>query len=115
MAVAFYMDEHVPRAITNGLRHRGVDVLRVQDDGHSQTDDEVILDRAITLGRVMFTRDEDFLAIAHARQASGAFFLGVIFSHERGPTVGDCIRDLEIIAAAYELADIENRVEYLPL
>jgi hypothetical protein len=27
MSVAFYMDVHVRRAVTNGLRPRGVDVL----------------------------------------------------------------------------------------
>ncbi len=27
MALKLYMDHHVPRAITNGLRMRGVDVL----------------------------------------------------------------------------------------
>lgn len=27
MAVALYMDEHVPRATTNGLRLRGVNVI----------------------------------------------------------------------------------------
>lgn len=27
MALALYMDHHVPRAITDGLRLRGVDVL----------------------------------------------------------------------------------------
>jgi len=27
MAIALYMDQHVPRAITVGLRLRGVDVL----------------------------------------------------------------------------------------
>lgn len=33
MSVAFYMDEHVPRAISVGLRLRGVDVLTAQEDG----------------------------------------------------------------------------------
>jgi hypothetical protein len=30
MSLSFYMDEHVPKAITNGLRIRGIDVLTVQ-------------------------------------------------------------------------------------
>ena len=44
MAVVFYMDQHVDLAITRGLRRRGIDVLRVQDDGHDRADDEVILE-----------------------------------------------------------------------
>jgi len=49
-----YTDQHVPNAITKGLRLRGIDVLRVQDDGHDRALDHVILDRAVTLGRVVF-------------------------------------------------------------
>ncbi|MCZ6632842.1 MAG: DUF5615 family PIN-like protein [bacterium] len=33
MALLLYMDEHVPRAITNALRDRGIDVLTTQEDG----------------------------------------------------------------------------------
>ena len=80
MAIAFYIDEHVDDAITRGLRRRGVDVLRVQDDGHSRTDDKIILDRAGVLGRVVFTRDDDFLVIAQARQANGIPFAGVVYA-----------------------------------
>ena len=55
MTVAFYMDEHVPRAISVGLRLRGVDVLTAQEDGLRNTPDAVLLDRATAIGRVIFT------------------------------------------------------------
>lgn len=32
MSVQLYMDVHVPRAITNGLRKRGVNVITAQED-----------------------------------------------------------------------------------
>lgn len=115
MAVAFYMDEQVESAITRGLRRRGVDVLRVQDDGHDSTDDEIILDRAAALGRVVFTRDDDFLTLAHTRSSSGVPFAGVVYARQHGPTVGQCVSDLEIIAGAADLAYMANRVEYIPL
>lgn len=115
MSVAFYMDEQVDDPITRGLLRRGVGALRVQDDGHARTDDEVILDRAMSLGRVVFTRDQDFLAIAHARQTSGVPFAGVVYAKQVVVSIGDCIRDLELIALVYEPAEMENRVEYLPL
>lgn len=115
MPVSLYMDEHVPRSITRGLCRRGVDVLRVQDDGHRSTDDELILDRAAALGRVVFTRDEDFLVIAQARQANGVPFAGVVFAHQRGPGIGQCVTDLETVATASAPDEWENVVEYLPL
>ena len=54
MSVAFYMDEHVPRAISVGLRLRGVDVLTAQEDGLRNTPDADLLDRSTALGRVIF-------------------------------------------------------------
>jgi len=62
VTVALYMDEHVHRAITTGLRLRGVDVLTAQDDGRRQVPDEVLLDRSSDLRRVLFSQDDDLLA-----------------------------------------------------
>jgi len=39
MPVAFYMDHHVPRAITLGLRLREVDVITAHEDRTSELDD----------------------------------------------------------------------------
>ena len=61
MSVALYMDQHIPRGITTTLRARGVDVLTAYEDGASELDDSALLDRATELGRVLFTRDHDFL------------------------------------------------------
>jgi hypothetical protein len=46
MALALYMDHHVPRAITVGLRVRGVEVLTAEEDGAKAFDDPALLDRA---------------------------------------------------------------------
>ena len=46
MISKLYMDEHVPSAITEGLRWRGVDVLTAQEDGRTGEDDPELLDRA---------------------------------------------------------------------
>lgn len=35
----FYMDEHVPKAVTEGLRRRGVDVITVQELGLQAAED----------------------------------------------------------------------------
>lgn len=115
MSVAFYMDEHVPRAISVGLRLRGVDVLTAQEDGLRNTPDADLLDRATALGRVIFTQDDDFLVEARRRQMSDLAFSGVIYSHQMRATIGACVRDLELIAKTAELAELGNRVEYLPL
>jgi hypothetical protein len=109
------MDENVHRAITMGLRLRGVDVLTVQEDERSGATDLEVLDRATELGRPLFSQDDDLLAEACDRQTAGISFPGLIYAHQLHVTIGDCIRDLEMIAKAAESSDLENRVEFLPL
>ena len=115
MTVALYMDEHVHRAITIGLRLRGIDVLTAQDDGRRHVPDDVLLNRATELGRVLFSQDEDLLAEAHYRQQAGIPFAGVVYVHQLHVSIGACIRDLELIAKAAHPEDLDDRVEYLPL
>jgi predicted nuclease of predicted toxin-antitoxin system len=115
MSVALYLDEQVPRQIATGLRLRGVDVLTIQEDGRSGTTDPILLDRATELGRVIFSRDQDFLIEANRRQKEGVYFSGVIYAHQQRVTIGDCIRDLELIGQAGNPEDFVNRVQYLPL
>jgi predicted nuclease of predicted toxin-antitoxin system len=109
------MDEHVHMAITIGLRFRDVDVLTVQEDNRAGTPDPLLLDHATELGRVIFSQDQDFLVEAQRRQTQGINFSGVIFARQSRVTIGDCIRDLEIIAKVGNLAEFANRVQFLPL
>lgn len=115
MSVRFYMDEQVPRQITLGLRIRGVDVLTVQEDGRSGLLDPDVLARATELQRVLFTRDDDFFPIANELLAASIDFYGIVYSHQQLASIGDCVRDLEIIAQACSLEELMNRIEFLPL
>jgi predicted nuclease of predicted toxin-antitoxin system len=109
------MDVHVRRAIKDALRLRGVDVLAAQADGATRLPDPVLLDRAMKLGRVLFSQDEDLLAEATRRHRLGVPFDGVIYAHQLRVNIGRCIQDLELIAKAADPQDWLNRVEYLPL
>ena len=115
MGVKLYMDVHVRREITEGLRTRGVDVLTAQEDGAAELDDPILLDRATSLGRVLFSQDDDLLREAARRQQTGERFAGVIYAHQLNITIGQCIDDLELIAIATEPEDWRERVMYLPL
>ena len=109
------MDEHVSRAVTVGLRRRGLDVLTVQEDGRTGATDEVILDRATELGRVLFSQDDDLLVEANRRQKTILPFSGVIYGHQLHLTIGDAIEDLEIVAKATTTEELTNQVLFLPL
>jgi hypothetical protein len=107
------MDEHVPSAITEGLRARHVDVLTVQEDGRDGSPDPKLLDRAAALDRIIFTRDDDFLKEATRRQRANEAFRGVIYGHQLGPSTRRCIDELQVFALATDLFDWDSRVEYL--
>lgn len=115
MGLRFYMDHHVPRAVTTGLRVRGVDVLTTQDDGTHTLEDAALLDRAEELERVLFTQDDDFLVEAVRRQKAGARFPGIIYAHQLRVSIGQCVRDLELIAKLGEPEELANQVLFLPL
>ena len=55
---------------------RDIDVLTVQEDNRAGISDPEVLDRASELKRVLFSRDDDLLAIANQRQQQGQFFMG---------------------------------------
>jgi hypothetical protein len=112
MSVGLYMDVHVRREVTEGLRRRGVDVLVAQGDNATELDGPELLDRASELGRVLFSQDEDLLTEAASRQRSGNRFAGVVYAHPLGITIGQCIDDLELIAGVYEPDEILNRLVY---
>ena len=115
MSVRFYMDVHVRRAVTEGLRLRGVDVLTAQEDGAAELSDSQLLDRSSVLGRILFTQDDDLLAEARIRESSGEPFVGLAYAHQLNISVGPCIADLELISKATDYADWVSKVIYLPL
>jgi len=106
---------HVNAAITAGLRRRGIDVLTAQEDGSRRFEDTALLNRATELGRVLFTQDDDFLAIVRERQGSERMFTGLIYGHQLAATVGKYVLDLEVMCKVLEPEDLMNRIEYLPL
>ena len=115
MPVSLYMDHHVPRAITAGLRLRRVDVLTGADDNAAELKDPELLDRATVLGRVLFSQDEDLLVEATRRQTEGIPFSGVVYAHQLHLPIGACVRDLQLISIAAEPSDVRNQVIFLPL
>ena len=105
----------MPAAITRALVLRNVGVLTAQLDGTTRLDDTALLDRATSLGRVLFSQDDDLLAEATRRQRSGQHFGGVIYAHQLGITIGRAVNDLELLAQVGTPEEFANRVEYLPL
>ncbi len=114
MSVQLYLDVHVDKAIYFQLQLRGVDVLRAQDDGAATMTDEELLQRATDLGRVIYTQDIRFKAMAEDWQRQSKMFAGLAYGDQSGETVGTYVKDLELIAKATDPAEWVNVVQYLP-
>lgn len=109
------MDENVHGGIVRGLRRRGIDVLTAVEDGRAGTPDDQLLERSGQLNRLLFTCDEDLLAVAHWRQLAGEFFVGVVYAHKDRVSIGRCVEDLEIIASLSRVEEYHGLVTFLPL
>jgi hypothetical protein len=112
--LAFLMDQHIRVEITEGLRRRGIDVLTAWEDGHSEADDEELLERATTLRRVFVSQDQDLLRITTEWQTVGREFAGVAFAIQQDIDIGGSIEYLELIAHAMSEDEMRNHVEYIP-
>ena len=87
MSVSLYFDQHIPKAIAVGVRERGIDVLTADEDGKADWGDVLLLQRSTELGRVIFTQDSDFLALAAAWQTGRRDFAGLVYAHQLRVTI----------------------------
>ena len=115
MSLPLYTDHHVRGAVVKGLRRRGIDVLTTFEDEHAEASDEALLARATELRRIIFTQDDDFLAIADDWQLAKRHFSGVIYTHQHRTTVGQIIADVQLILEAATPDEMSNTVMFIPL
>jgi hypothetical protein len=62
-----------------------------------------------------FTQDDDLLTKATQRQRQAQTFSGVIYAHQLRVTIGDCVRDLELIALVGEPEEMTGQTLFVPL
>lgn len=106
--IRLYMDEHVPRAVTQGLRRRGVDVLTAGEAGMLGVSDEEHLEFATSQQRVMVTQDDDFLRLS----ARGAAHYGILYAPQE-TLVGTLLAGIMLVVQVLTPAEMRHHVEYL--
>jgi len=74
-----------------------------------------LLLRSTELGRVMFTQDIRFKAMAQRWQRDGQTFAGLAFGHQLHTTIGKYVGDLELIAKSTDPDQWLDAIEHLPL
>jgi hypothetical protein len=71
--------------------------VTAREDGGDRLEDAALLERATALQRVLFSQDDDLLAVARARQTAGVFFAGLLYGHQLAATVGKYVLDLDVV------------------
>jgi hypothetical protein len=107
--IKIYTDEHIDHAIIVGLRRRGIDVLTTPEAGLMSAPDEVHLARAISEGRVLLTRDSDFITMNN----SGVPHSGIIYA-KQGTPIGDIVHSVERIYQHETAESMQNVLRYAP-
>jgi predicted nuclease of predicted toxin-antitoxin system len=107
--IRFHLDEHRAHAVADGLRRHGIDVTTSTDAGLLHAPDEDHLAFGLAQGRILFTEDDDFLALA----ARGASHAGIAYCHQQSRSIGAIIDALVLIWEVYEPEEMAGRVEYI--
>ena len=106
--IKFYLDEHVPKSVADGLRRRGVDVITVQELGLQAAEDASHLERAAQDGRVIVTQDADFLRL----HAAGHSHHGIVYAHQQ-TSVSHILRSLMLIHDVMPAKYMVRHIEFL--
>jgi hypothetical protein len=107
--IRFHLDENVPSAVAQGLRHRGIDVTTTSQSGLISAGDDKQLDFASSDDRILVIYDTDFVRL-HDR---GVPHAGIAYSPKGKRTIGELIRGLILIAECLAPEEMKNHVEYL--
>ena len=114
MTVKFFMDVHIPRAVTIALRAAAIDVLTAQEDGSAMLSDADLLLRATYLGRVMVSQDADMLREGRELLRQEIGFCGIVYGRQIDLTIGQFVESLSLIATATDAKEWQGQIAYIP-
>jgi hypothetical protein len=106
--IRFYLDEHVPRAVVQGLRERRIDNKAVGKAGLRSASDAAHLQRARAERQVVFTQDSDFLRL----HAAGHLHCGIVYAPQ-GTSIGETIHGLMLLHQVLDADEMEGHIEFL--
>ncbi len=105
----FQLDEHIPNAVAQALRQRGIDVLTAHEAGLLGRRDYELLAHAHAAGWVMVTHDADYLRL----HSQGVDHTGIAYCAHSSRTIGQIVEGLVLLHEVYQPDEMANRLEYL--
>jgi predicted nuclease of predicted toxin-antitoxin system len=106
--IRFHLDEHVEPAIATALRRAGIDVTTTIEAGLRTKNDEAHLQFARDEGRIIVTRDQDFLRVA----AQKSDHSGIVF-YTANQSMREIIEGLILIYEVMTANEMAGNIEYL--
>src|ERR1017187_9507274 len=91
--IRFHLNEHCDPNIAAGLRRHGIDVTTTLEMKLLGATDEQQIVFALTVGRVIFTKDSDDLRL----DASSRPHAGIAYCHQQTRSIGEIIDGLILI------------------
>jgi uncharacterized protein with PIN domain len=107
--IRYHLDEHIHSAIADGLRRRGIDVTTTGDAGLLNATDEEQLAFTVQEGRVLVTRDRDFLCIAN----EGVPHAGIAIARQGRRVIGKTVLALAHLYRIRTAEEMANCIEFL--
>ena len=81
--IRYYFDAHIPKAVAEQLRLRGVDALRCQEVDLADADDVEHLEFAAAHERTLVSHDADFRELHSLWAGQGLAHAGIIIFNRR--------------------------------
>ena len=111
-SIRFYTDEDVSVRVAEQLRRHGIDAITTGDEGNLGAKDDFQLEWATRADRVVFTHNvQDFAKLHYECLSQQRHHAGIVVSAQLG--VGQIVRRLRSIAAAFDGKGMHDRLEYL--
>jgi hypothetical protein len=115
MEMRLYIDEDaLARALVNGLRARGFEILTVLEAGMKGRDDPAQLAYAIQQGRVVYTFNVGHFCRLHTEYlVQGKTHTGIIVVPRQKYSIGEQIRKLASFISSSSAEEMENKLHFL--
>lgn len=108
MLIRYYFDEHIFGTAVIELRRHGVDVMTTAEAGNIEKTDLDQLLFAAKEGRVLVTRDNDFLLL----HSQGAKHAGIVRWHSKRQSRSELVKRLLALWRLHSAEEMLGRVEY---
>ena len=118
MPLKLLADENIPRPLTKLLRDMGLNVVWIPETDYRGINDEEVIDLANKEGRIVLTRDSDYLKLSLRRRVKhGIIYLGEPVRKDNVRILAEnTVKSLEMMEKRPSLAIVtSSTIELYPL